>query len=181
MGSRWFTFVSGVSLLLCGVVVAGWVRSHFVSERVTWHGTGELRGRRVNAMHSVTSGRGQVRVLTSYFGPKHPNPRMTYETGPAERAVKGRALHRRLGFSYYEWVDAGAPATAWNLGGRDVSVPYWLAAVVLAMPATLWLAARGRRRRRWRRERGLCVVCGYDLRATPARCPECGAAGAGGR
>jgi hypothetical protein len=59
-----------------------------------------------------------------------------------------------------------------------VVVPHWM---LLAPTVVLPLVAGARAlRRRWRarnRQRaGHCPVCGYDLRATPDRCPECGAA-----
>jgi hypothetical protein len=51
--------------------------------------------------------------------------------------------------------------------------PAWPAAVALALLPLLWLVQTTRRRRRVRM--GCCLTCGYDLRATPERCPECGA------
>ena len=40
------------------------------------------------------------------------------------------------------------------------------------LPAARFYAAR--RARRCKQTQGRCVQCGYDLRATPTRCPECG-------
>src|SRR5258706_8183873 len=57
---------------------------------------------------------------------------------------------------------------------HDASFPCWLLVALAALPvgsAALYVR-RGRRLQRARIEH--CVKCGYDLRATPDRCPECG-------
>ena len=49
--------------------------------------------------------------------------------------------------------------------------PFWLIVALAAAPL-FWPAWRKERRRR-RRSHGLCPVCGYDLRHSKQRCPEC--------
>jgi hypothetical protein len=63
---------------------------------------------------------------------------------------------------------------------RWLLLPYWLLIALTAIPPLVWFARR--RADHHRRARNLCVICGYDLRATPEatgplleRCPECGA------
>jgi hypothetical protein len=51
-------------------------------------------------------------------------------------------------------------------------LPYWLLVLLTGTPPLAWLAMRPWR---WHPPVGLCPRCGYDLRATPDRCPECGA------
>jgi hypothetical protein len=52
------------------------------------------------------------------------------------------------------------------------AAPYWILMLVFLIPPGIRLYIR--HRDRLKVELGLCKICGYDLRATPLRCPECG-------
>jgi hypothetical protein len=81
------------------------------------------------------------------------------------------------------WETFGPPdgrlpgiADVWiSYGHAYLAVRAWPLVVLWSIMPALWLMASRRRIRAARRNHGLCLTCGYDLRATPERCPECGA------
>ena len=63
---------------------------------------------------------------------------------------------------------AAPPATPYS----ELLLPTWLAVTAGVVP--FGVVVVGRIRRGDRAVQGYCRVCGYDLRATTGRCPECG-------
>lgn len=55
---------------------------------------------------------------------------------------------------------------------RQVSLPIWTLLLTFGIFPAIRLVRHITRVRR--RRHGRCVVCGYDLRGSPGRCPECG-------
>jgi hypothetical protein len=70
--------------------------------------------------------------------------------------------------------------TSSNAFAMAIVIPWWLLFALVTLPAypSASRALVRMRAQRRRARHGLCMKCGYDLRATPDRCPECGTASA---
>jgi hypothetical protein len=90
--------------------------------------------------------------------------------GPYVKDRTPRSQWRRLGLMRVTGQLTGPDGATRSYVAIRVAYP-WLAAPPLAM-VLLSLASIRRRHRRIRL--GLCARCGYDLRASSGRCPECG-------
>jgi hypothetical protein len=182
MRCRLFTLLSALSLLLCAGMGVLWVRSYRASDclwtcgpRPNWPGQFTVL---------LTSGEGMVMFDYSWeldppdeFGlfSRQIRQPWTYERHPAKDIFK----YRPGPAGYRRWHDLPLKGEVGRLfdsherGGSLVFVPVWVPLLLTAGLPIPWLAVTFRRSRRlpW----SLCANCGYDLRATPDRCPECGA------
>jgi hypothetical protein len=87
---------------------------------------------------------------------------------------RGPAHFDWLNLSYAQFGNDYPQNPAWwfyfthNRAGWCIGIPLWLCAMIPAIFLAISL------RRRKKPLPGYCRTCGYDLRATPERCPECG-------
>ena len=167
---RRVVLIASAGLLM--VSLLGWSRSKFAGDSWFWGGRAHCGGMFVMdgvvrfgyaAQGSTGEARGfshgsfDWRSQTRGFGVR------------SWEEMRGR-WYGRLGFGY----DPNARLDN-TTGGRMYRVyfPFWgLTIVSLIAPGMVVIAYC---RRRHRHRRGMCPRCGYDLRATAQRCPECGA------
>jgi predicted RNA-binding Zn-ribbon protein involved in translation (DUF1610 family) len=168
---RLFTILSALSLLLCVATCVLWVRSYWHRDWLGWRG-GEQSARCVLV---CTPGPGWLLLQRAWLGSEGPpiyEPWVTgcFAHGDDEPGTPGfpHTFWERRGFGYVhaEIVPDGSYF-------EYVQLPAWLVAGAFsAFPAArVWRSRQSRRLG----SAGLCPSCGYDLRASPARCPECGA------
>ena len=177
MRRRLFTFFCALSLLLCLTVCALWVRSYKRYDQVTHYY--EYRNSILHEWY-VRSVLGELQFNRNSSGPWDPRDielekRWLYATNDTHPTQTLFALHVQpdpnkssflvLGFGYFRAESRG--------GELLIAVPHWSLALLFAVLPALYLGMMLRSRSRHRA--GLCQHCGYDLRTTPDRCPECGA------
>lgn len=170
---------AALPILLSAAVAVLWVRSHWKMDQI---------GRYSPTRSIICCSWGGILEFTvcpSYVGPhaypdqpkatqwSYMSERLSDLGGPNFRIARYRQL-AWLGFAY----DPNSLITRSYLGlyysGYRVYVPHYFLILLILSPL-FWELIKQRRYRR-RSAAGRCIICGYDLRASKQRCPECGSA-----
>lgn len=159
MFSRWLSKALWLALpVLCIATPAMWVRSYFVHDALDWS-TGYGRAGVFSAHGRL--GIGHVIVPRAALG--------RIPGGVRWRAEPVGVAELKPGWSSWTGVQA-AYISQGGFTASEVRIPYWML-LTAGFVALIWM-----RRRLRLPAPGCCPGCGYDLRATPQRCPECGRA-----
>jgi hypothetical protein len=150
---------TALSLLLCVATVALWVRTHYVLD--DWQRFGGGTGL------FILTPRGELALMWGPLHQRHTSAPVgwTYQKhgSPADWGGDRRGeqlVFRVPGLEVWELRQPEA---------REVVLRLWLVVSFFALLPLIYVA-----RKRRRVPQGICPSCGYDLRATPECCPECG-------
>jgi hypothetical protein len=184
--ARFLNILSIVSLVLCLATCALWVRSNFLGDYVRTTKLIQPHGYTMWTVFSTDRCIGVVHHRLEYTGMTQqdihdiqtywlggPVPGNFWSTQKDQPPASTRSLSERLGFVVKSdgrrTTRRELQSTTETVSMTGVMLPDWLLILLFAMPP-FWRAFRRRRPR----HEGSCGSCGYDLRATPDRCPECG-------
>jgi hypothetical protein len=170
-----------LSLLLCAGTVFLWTWGYVAEDSIErsrhWTAQTGIRASYHRSYMSLVSTRGRLMVMIRhdydyiyYVGDSHVNWQWA-EDLPGPLPFHPETAWERIGFILTH-EHSGTKQDPYFDDVRIFGIPFWLPTLLFGIPPLLML--RGMRRSTHRRALGLCPVCGYDLRATPNRCPECG-------
>jgi len=157
MTRRLLNLLTPLSLLLCVAVCVLWVRSYFVRDFLVISGSENYV--------VVNSLVGQFYVADFGYGHGWPCRVSRGQDHGLGWSQRSRAIALVKFSTSILLPNYPAPV-------RVLEFPQWLVSALAATPPVVRLLRRLRRRRRI--AAGRCGHCGYDVRATPGRCPECG-------
>jgi hypothetical protein len=168
--------------LLFAVLLALWIRSHWCWDVVSYDNRSANNPHSSPFYCSLTSGLG----LLMFDSVKVPSRNSWLEIMFSDTSD----IHHGFDFATFPLTNNPRPDwigndTLWGQLGfhvsyrkypgyemRRASMPQWpLCVAAIIPPAFSFLRALRINRRKFS---GLCPHCGYDVRATPERCPECG-------
>ena len=175
MRRRLFPILAAVSLALAIGVMGLWARSY-------WH-VGHLQyvmrtsDESVRRVYFMRCGAGAVEIFASDdimddASRSRPRPQVGWTHSGFPRDSREYPSRDGLGFAWYIVRPGGHSQI-------QVRLPCWCLVIVLLTAPGLWLRRfRAEGRREERQRLGLCLACGYDLRAhvSGQLCPECGSA-----